>query len=63
MLRHDDNIDPERKGAQYAFPTKVRCENRACWSLRTVAYCTQGHVQYRRCLVCGVRFKVVGTAV
>lgn len=68
MLEPPDNLDPERKGESptaWAFPTRSRCEEAdgGCGSLRTVATSTQGHIQYRRCLVCGRCYKVVGQAI
>lgn len=59
--RRDDNDEPERKGrTTYAFPSRCRCENAACRSLRTVAVSVQGRIQYRRCNRCGWTFKVMG---
>lgn len=54
---------PSGMNRRYSFQTKVRCNR--CGSLQTVAYSTQGTVQYRRCLIsiCRWKFKVLGTLV
>jgi uncharacterized protein (DUF983 family) len=42
----------------FAFLTRSRCP--ACGSIRTIQRSTQRMTQYRKCLVCGERYKVAG---
>ncbi len=46
----------------WTFPHKSRCrkEEGGCGSLQTYVLTTQGQMQYRQCLKCGRRYKVVG---
>lgn len=54
--------DPEPKGeAVYAFPSKSRCP--WCGATATLASCTKGQVQHRKCQACGHRYKVTGRQV
>ena len=48
---------------RYSFPTKVRCP--LCGCIRTLAYSTQGQIQYRKCLngICELRFKIIGAII
>lgn len=68
MDAHPDNDGPEPKGQgqpkeppQWAFPTKSRCPG--CGSTATLATCTKGQVQHRKCQACGHRYKVTGREV
>ena len=60
--RPEDNPGMDRKGeAVYAFPSKSRCPR--CGATATLASCTKGQVQHRKCQACGHRYKVTGRQV
>jgi Zn ribbon nucleic-acid-binding protein len=57
--RPDGNPGMDRKGeAVYAFPSRGRCPD--CGSTATLATCTKGQIQHRKCLACECRYKVTG---
>lgn len=47
----------------WTFPPKSPCPYEDCRSPNTEHRSTQGPAQYRRCLVCGRSYKVIGRKV
>lgn len=44
----------------YAFPSKSRCPNPHCLSVRTERTGQKGRLQYRRCMTCNHTYNEVG---